>query len=209
MESLACVMPESPCGESGMADIPGAIWEYGPELFMPPAAAFGSARIYRYALTRTWNPAWPRVTWLMLNPSKADALIGDPTITRCIDFTQRLTCAGGIAVVNLYAYRATNPADLFRAQDPVGPANDAAIAAYCRPGTTVIAGWGAHDAACGRAREVTGFLARQGITPLCLGTTRQGHPRHPVRLRRDEPLCPFEIDPAPGCGSRDQKGTLE
>lgn len=193
------MMPEGFCGapgipeETGQAVIPGAIWDIGPELVMPPAAAFDVTCTYRYALTRTWNPAWPRVVWLMLNPSKASALVSDPTIGRVVGFTQQLTCAGGIAVVNLFAFCATKPSEMFRAPDPVGRANDAAIAAYCRPGATVVVAWGAHDKARDRAREVTGFLASQGITPLCLGTTSGGHPRHPVRLRRDEPLRPFEM----------------
>ena len=60
---------------------------------------------YRYVLTRQWNDSEP-VTWIMLNPSTADADKDDPTIRRCIGFAKAWG-HGGIHVVNLFAFRAT------------------------------------------------------------------------------------------------------
>lgn len=82
------------------------------------AVVSGDGR-YRYALTRTWRPDAPLLTFVMLNPSTADAYADDPTIRRCIGFARR-EGAAGIRVANLFAYRATSPAAL------VGPVDAAA-----------------------------------------------------------------------------------
>ena len=39
---------------------------------------------YRYLLWRRWQPSAPVVNFIMLNPSTADAVQDDPTVTRCI-----------------------------------------------------------------------------------------------------------------------------
>lgn len=86
-------------------------------------AGISECGTYRYWLCREWSPGLDSLVWLMLNPSTADATQDDPTIRRCMGFARRWGY-GGITVVNLYAYRATNPRDLLTAADPVGPEND-------------------------------------------------------------------------------------
>lgn len=49
----------------------------------------------------------------------------------------------GIVVVNLFVYRATNPRDL-GAADPVGPCNDAALAAFTAAGARTVVAWRTH-----------------------------------------------------------------
>lgn len=89
--------------------------------------------LHRYSLWRHWDPSKKRrATWVMLNPSTADAMQDDPTIRKCIGFTKRLTGDfGGIVVVNLFAYRATEPRELVMARnagaDIVGVRNDSEI----------------------------------------------------------------------------------
>ncbi|NYJ75100.1 DUF1643 domain-containing protein [Allobranchiibius huperziae] len=145
---------------------------------------------HRYRLSRRWgSKGGPTATFIMLNPSTADADVDDPTIRRCIGFARREGCTG-LVVVNLYAWRATKPADLWTADDPVGPENDEAISGALRlarlHGGPVIAAWGAHARSdrVGAVRELT-----RGVVALtCLGVTEGGHPRHPLYVRGDQPL---------------------
>jgi hypothetical protein len=155
------------------------IRDQGPELVNPAEAVFDESRTYRYLLTRTWDFSCPPVTWVMLNPSTASALADDPTIRRCVAFA-RAWHAGGINVVNLFAYRATKPAALRQAADPVGAPNDKFIVQACQPPATVVAAWGAHAFASGRAEAVTRMLTAANIRLLCLGTAQGGQPRHPL-----------------------------
>ena len=57
-----------------------------------------------------------------LNPSTADGIDDDPTIRRCIRFAKDRGY-GRLSVANLFAYRATRPADLRRTRHPIGKAN--------------------------------------------------------------------------------------
>jgi len=157
-------------------------------LYGPSVAVFGAGGTYRYLLTRRWAPG-PVMTWVMLNPSTADAWTDDPTIARC---WRRAKAAGfgSIAVVNLFALVATDPGELDGHPDPVGPGNDACLAVMCQPGGAVVAGWGSHGAGSGRAGEVTRSLA--GVRFQCLGTTAKGQPRHPGRLAYSTNLTPWE-----------------
>ena len=86
----------------------------GPEITLSEAVISQDER-HRYSLTRRWGNG-PRVCcWIMLNPSTADATTDDPTIRRCVRFTQAWGY-DALTVVNLYAWRATDPADLRNAQ---------------------------------------------------------------------------------------------
>lgn len=140
--------------------------------------------LYRYTLGRRWaSPGGPDVAvFVMLNPSTADAEVDDPTIRRCIGFAKALGC-GGLHVVNLYAFRATKPADMFAVADPVGPDNDrilteSAVAAR-NDGRPLIAAWGA-NAKPERVRHVLSLPGFDALTAL--GVTKDGAPRHPLYL---------------------------
>lgn len=142
---------------------------------------------YRYELTRTWAKG-SRVGWIMLNPSTADAEVDDPTIRRCIGFA-RTWGYGGIVVRNLYALRATNPRDLWRHDDPVGPDNDAYLRDAAPDAITVCA-WGT-NATWHRTQQVVGSLIVAGASLRHLGCTKSGQPRHPLYLRADLTPQPF------------------
>jgi len=101
----------------------------------------------------------------MLNPSTADATRDDPTIRRCIGISRRWG-HGGIVAVNLFAMRATNPAELVRAVDPEGPENDAALRSHAE-GLRIIAAWGNKGSLLGRAEAVLRVL--EGCRVECLG----------------------------------------
>ncbi|HFI2197515.1 TPA: DUF1643 domain-containing protein [Pseudomonas aeruginosa] len=146
---------------------------------------------YRYLLTRPGDCLADKGTavFLMLNPSTADAALDDPTIRRCRNFASAWGC-NGIAVVNLYALRATNPADLWKHDDPVGPDNDWRLRAIAREYTDIVCAWGA-NAKPERVDAVTSILTAAGGRLWCLGTTKDGHPRHPLYVRGNQALQPW------------------
>jgi hypothetical protein len=139
---------------------------------------------YRYALRRTWAPG-PQMLWVLANPSSADASSDDPTLRRCVRFARDHGC-GGLAVVNLWAWRATDPRTLTTVADPVGPDNDRWITRLGRQvDGPVVLGWGV-QASPARVASVLGLLG--GRPKHCLGHTRAGHPRHPLYVRAETRL---------------------
>jgi hypothetical protein len=135
--------------------------------------------LYRYSLTRELDGKGT-CTFVMLNPSTADAEQDDPTIRRCIRFAKEWGF-GRLKVVNLYAYRATKPADLWLADDPVGPENDHTLSLVFGGSDLIVAAWGCH-AKSDRVAEILSWPIRPRV---CLGITKQGAPRHPLYLRAD------------------------
>ncbi len=147
---------------------------------------------FRYWLTRDWDGTLPRATFIMLNPSTADAQQDDPTIRKCIGFCQRLGF-GGFIVVNLYAFRATDHKDLKRASYPVGPDNDAHTRAAVKDFTdTVICAWGSNAKGLSRPVEVLAMLKSWGAKPQALQINAGGIPAHPLMLPYTCTLIPLE-----------------
>lgn len=150
---------------------------------------------YRYFLWRRWSKWHPTLegdmSFIMLNPSTADALKDDPTIRRCIGFAKRERC-GGIQVVNLFAYRSPTPKDLLETGDPVGPENDNYIARQVYPGRPVILAWGSPNPKHrGRISEVYSIIKDKGWRVYCLGINSDGSPKHPLYLSKDAPIVEF------------------
>lgn len=148
-------------------------------------AEFSPCGLYRYRLWRAWNAELPAMVFVMLNPSTADAHVNDPTIRKCIGFAQRNGC-GGIVVVNLFAFRATNPRDLRQAGWPTGPDNvlwlDQALSITAQSDDMLVCAWGAN--ARGRPDPWL-FLetARSfGAKPMALNLLSDGTPSHPLML---------------------------
>lgn len=140
---------------------------------------------YRYKLSRRtgleqFSDSGKRAVWVMLNPSTADATTNDRTIEAVIDFSRRWMCTH-LDVVNLYAYRATDPAELWSADDAVGPDNDDWIRETCADADLVVCAWGS-NAAVDRTAHVMHLLPR----PLwALAINKDRMPKHPLYIRRD------------------------
>ena len=162
---------------------------------MRRTARFDPTRTYRYSLRRAWEPRAGRALFVMLNPSTADERREDPTIRRCIGFAKRAGL-GSLEVVNLFAYRTPYPRVLTQAGDPVGPQNDRTLRAAVRRADRIVVAWGngAPDRASREqlAVRVAAFRTLVGGAAVdCLGLTRQGQPRHPLRLPRTQPFLPW------------------
>lgn len=167
-------------------------------IIVSKSAVISECKKYRYELRRKISDHGRICCFIMLNPSTADAHQDDPTIRRCMGFAQRLEC-GELIVVNLFAYRATSPKDLFLATDPVGPDNfdyvTAAANEVWHHNTPergyVICAWGAYGNHMDQGETVLGWLDRWCVPAYCLGTTKDGNPRHPLYLKTDAQLIKY------------------
>ncbi len=156
---------------------------------------------YRYLLKREWDADAPQATFVMLNPSTADAECDDPTIRRCINFS-RSWGYGCLEVVNLFAYRATKPQVLFQADDPIGSQNDRYLQQAIRRATLIVVTWGIHGSFLDRDEAVLTLISGKHL--YCLGLTKAGHPRHPLWLKNSTQLtifdcCPYTSQSAKRC----------
>ncbi len=161
---------------------------------MKTSAQFSDDRVCRYRLDRVWDATnRNRLVVIGLNPSKADETLNDPTIRRCIYFAQREEM-GGLIMLNLFAFCATDPREMRRCARAVGKGSydDKVILAALHPSQRgrgpVVAAWGCHGAHLCRGDAVRKLLHKQGAALKVFGLTRDGHPRHPLRLRNDTPL---------------------
>lgn len=140
-------------------------------------ATFSSCRTYRYTLSRSWA-AGPVVAFIGLNPSTADETTDDPTIRRCIGFA-RSWGFGGLLMLNLFAFRATDPKVMRAAPEPVGPGNNLALTDGANAASLVVAAWGTHGTHRARDAEVRKLLTNR---LHYLRLTKKGHPEHPLYL---------------------------
>ncbi len=163
---------------------------------MNKAAILSADGRYRYQLTREWDADLPTVGFIMLNPSTADASIDDPTIRKCVKFAQRWGY-GRLIVGNLYAYRATDPKDLFAAYLPtpegdiIGPCNDDWIRRTVRASDRIVCAWGTKSPLDRRAPFVRNTLLHGHPEVRALRITVDGHPGHPLYLRDDAQCVPY------------------
>jgi hypothetical protein len=147
-------------------------------------AVLDQSRRYRYVLWRVWDPAKRSVAFVMLNPSNADEARNDPTVHRCVKFAAAWGY-GGLRIVNLFACRSSDPAEIDRIDNPEGdPENLGWVLEECGRAALVICAWGAHGDKRERAARVIRELKNANIALGCLGTTKNGAPTHPLARGR-------------------------
>ena len=133
---------------------------------------------YRYQLSRIWDEEKPKVLFIMLNPSTADADRDDPTIRRVMNFAKSWGY-GGVFVGNLYAFRSTDPKALRYTDDPIGEDNIQHIQSLIRLTERVIYAWGNNQ-------KEPEWLCDLVDTPYCIDISKKGNiPKHPCRLKKD------------------------
>lgn len=149
-------------------------------------ALISDCGLYRYWLSRIWDEDLPILLWVLLNPSTADASKDDQTLRKGMGFARRWGY-GGVIFVNLFAFRATKPADMKAAEDPVGPDNNKHLMDMaCKTLGRVVYAWGRHGTHLGRDKEVVELLG--SFNTWCLGKNKDGTPRHPLMLAYTTPL---------------------
>ena len=158
-------------------------------------AVISGCKKYRYVLERIWDTSLKATVFIMLNPSIADGKEDDPTIWACVQFAKNLG-SGGLTVVNLVAYRATDPEGLNYVDDPVGPENFRYIKDVCKSSDAelVICAWGSKlpKARKNAGQEMIKILKHWGIIPFALKLNEDFNPRHPLYIKRNTE--PFIIE---------------
>lgn len=147
-------------------------------------AIFSECEQYRYELGRRWGDGDPLVA-ICLNPSTATHEVSDPTVTRMIKRAQSWGY-GAFVMLNLFAYRATDPRQMKAQAEPVGVMNDLAIHGHIKH--DIICGWGCHGSHQGRDKTVLGMLRKAGARIHYLELTKHGHPKHPLYVGYDRQM---------------------
>ena len=171
------------------------ITQYGNTMFpMDAFATFSDDYKYRYKLgRRVQSGSKGTITWCILNPSTATAFLLDPTIRKCMEFSKRWNFSY-MFVVNLFAYRATNPKELYKVKDPVGNQNWQNIREAFDSSEMIIVGWGAEKIVKSSKVYYEGmkdYFEERNV--LCLGTNKDGSPKHPLYLPYTTPLRNFKL----------------
>ena len=148
------------------------------------------AQRYRYWLHRDLSDTGNEgLVFVMLNPSTANASEDDPTIRRCMDFGRRWGFRE-LTVVNLFALRATDVADLRRhGSEAVGEHNDDVLHWVRQRATMIVAGWGNYGSHLNRDAVVLPIIQ----PTMALHVTQRGCPAHPLYL-------PASAEPSPYAG---------
>lgn len=169
------------------------------DFFLPnlcSTAVLSHTEEHRYELLRIWDDQKSVLVVCMLNPSRADATANDPTVLTLIHFA-KFWGYGGIRIVNLYAFRASQPKEMFQKSEAVriGPDNwlylQAAIDFAKKQDKKLLVAWGRGGEVDGRDEWFANRAVSHGISLICLGRTKDGHPKHPMargahRIPRDQ-----------------------
>ena len=171
---------------------------------------FSSDGLYRYSLTRTvMGEEHGKLLYVLLNPSRADALQNDVTVMNCQNIAFRagphqsddpIGPFSAFRVCNLFARVGADVAKLrllakeTLISEPNDPQrNDRTIRSACGWADDIVCGWGGELRNKSRRRAVIMILQGSGKPLWCLGTTTSGDPYHPTRGRENETLmrwCP-------------------
>ncbi len=162
-------------------------WLYAPNFYSE----------YRYILgTRGKNP----LICIGINPSTAEPGNLDNTLKS----VERIALGNGFdsfIMFNVYAQRATDPDAMEKVCNPLLHQENLEAFRYVlsiseKP--AVWAAWGAiiekRDYLAQCVRDMVEVGQKFGATWHCAGTiTKKGHPHHPLYLRKDEKLKPFDV----------------
>lgn len=174
------------------ADTPNADYDVKKWLYAPN---FYSE--YRYLLgTRGHDP----LICIGINPSTAEPDHLDNTLKS----VERIAHGNGFdsfLMFNVYAQRATSPDDMEKVCNPALHRENLEAFRYVlsiSENPTVWAAWGAiiekraYLADC--VRDMVAVGQEYGARWVCAGAiTKKGHPHHPLYLRKDEKIKPFDI----------------
>lgn len=150
---------------------------------------------YRYSLKRSWDSHNPRkAVFVMLNPSTADEIEDDRTTKRCIEFAKNWNC-GSLEIVNVFAFRSTDYSYLknLTKETATGLDNSFYIEKALKDAAIRVVAWGTNVTVHHtNYKELEELL--KGYRLFCLGQTTEGHPRHPLYVKKSTQLEVFNFN---------------
>lgn len=146
-----------------------------------------------------------RILWVMMNPSTATEFKNDPTIAKCMAYSEAWGY-DAIEIANTFALRSPKPQSLLdefqSGGNPIGVDNDKYIAEAAQRADMIIYACGvppfkkrAPAELRDRPRIVFELLNRY-MEIHCLAITKDGNPYHPLYLPNDLSPKPFRGWPA-------------
>ena len=94
---------------------------------------------------------------------------------------------GSLLLVNLFSFRATDPATLSKVSKPVGPAANLWLRRAGAESQLLVAAWGNGGQLFARATSVAHLINNA----QCLGVTAKGMPLHPLYCPKLSRLIPY------------------
>jgi len=160
----------------------------------PSGACFSNDRRFRYNLWRSWAPG-DSITFLMLNPSIADEITMDRTVTRCFNFSKSFGF-GTMCITNVFPLVSPYPIDLLTSldRDGEGRRNLEHLAANLRASSALVIAFGTWPMrrelryALGPIGDV---VLQSGIVPQALAINADGSGKHPLYVAGSTSLIPF------------------
>lgn len=134
--------------------------------------------------------------WIGMNPSTAGADIDDPTVAKETLITKR---GGGNCYIkcNVMDWIATDPKELTdtnKCYNPCSIFNVGTITEAAFKADYIICAWGClHHKLRHHANDVLKSLLENRYRLWCLGTNKDGSPKHPLYLRNDTKLMRYYL----------------
>lgn len=155
---------------------------------------------YRYSLGRPLgNGKEGLCVFVCANPSSATHAKNDPTVRKAMQFTDKFGC-GEFIMLNIFAFRATDPEEMYKVEDPVGPFNDSIIEYHVKRADQLVCAWGDIGKHRNRSFEVWDklydlFSFDLCPEPRCFKKNKSGTPKHPLYVAYAAELEPYYLEP--------------
>jgi len=149
---------------------------------------FSPDQKYRYYLQRNFKKnAKNLLVFIMLNPSTANEQYNDPTVERCQNHALNKNYDGMI-ILNIFAYRTTNPKQLLQTKNPIGEKNNQTIINTIKKHQNIICAWGNHGKILNRSNEIKKILKKHRKKTQAFEITKQNEPKHPLYIPYNKKL---------------------
>lgn len=155
-------------------------------LFEENGAMFSDCGKHREYLWRIWDTEKPKIMFIGLNPSTANADTDDPTI-RKITAICKYNEYGGFYMLNLFTFISTDPKKLNIKSGNIARANEnlLTIADFCE---SIVMAWGNFNV-FGRDIEVRRLFPKA----LALKVNKNGSPKHPLYCKNESCFVNYDL----------------